>query len=1292
MSKLPSVPEVLDLAHRLRATLADFTRRERETLAEQADRASKVELRQANEAEELEARKQARIQAITHAYDTARERHNARHLARAERIEHARFSLAGRVIGANTDAVDRARYLSQKESLEASKERDAGTKATNTARSEFQQTLANETARLDGIAAGLRDRGRRYREVLAELDTTEASVETDADADEHTLLVTAREYATAAEADLAAYHTYQLPGFFRGLSLGFVIVLLTLIAGGGGYAIHHFQLDVAFLQGLAALYAIAAGTFAFLNANAKGRTRVAVANIADHLANARLHLAIAETRSAEHHAQELKRIGEQYDQTITEWEGALAEAEQLATTERETNDAALATKVARAVERNDAQHARRLAAAKERYYEELEAANHEAERDANEFVSSTDTIASRLSNDQSTKLGALNAEWQAAWTALITEARAFNEAAAARFPAWSDDYLQNWAPPNEFALGAPVGSLTIDTTQFEETVTVDSTLDAPDPLQVELPLDLRLPDAGSLILETRETPPPIVTETLNGIILRLLASAPAGRLSFTIIDPVGLGQNFAGIMHLADYEDSLINGRIWTETSQIEARLKDLNEHMEKVIQMYLRNEYADIVEYNEKAGNIAEKYHFVVVADFPTGFSEVAAKRLQSIATSGARCGVYTLIHWDHRKRLPQDFAADDLRQKSLCLRVADTVTVRNQAVPGGRLDLAAPPPADRVIEFIHRIGQGNKDSNRIEVPFEHVAPPDDKIWTDSTAKELRVAIGRTGATKFQYLAIGRDTCQHALVAGKTGSGKSTLFHVAITNLALWCSPEEVEFYLIDFKKGVEFRCYARHRLPHARVVAIESDREFGLSVLERVDEELKRRGEIFRQLGVQDLAGYRASGAGEPMPRSLLLIDEFQEFFTEDDRLAQSAATLLDRIVRQGRAFGIHVVLGSQTLGGAHSLPRPTMGQMVIRIALACNEADSYIILDDTNPAARQLHRPGEGIYNDAAGAVAGNSPFQVVWLPDDVRDRYLEVVGARATDTPTSLPRPIVFEGNAPADVAENDELAALLASPSERAPQPVFFLGAPNSIKGPTRATFARQSGTNLMIVGQHEGATQALLTVGLLGLAGQFAKDQVRVVFIDGSTPETSEREYLDQVVAQLPYEVVRPGPAQLPETMSALAADLKDRTENDTGNTAPRTFLIVHGLQKHKKLRHEEDFSFSLDADASANPGADLDNLIAEGPAYGIHVIVTIDTLNNINRCLSRKAQSEFEMRVLYQMSANDSATLIDTPAAANLGLHRAIFHNEQQGHLETFRPYAVPSADWLESVSGSLS
>ncbi len=80
-----------------------------------------------------------------------------------------------------------------------------------------------------------------------------------------------------------------------------------------------------------------------------------------------------------------------------------------------------------------------------------------------------------------------------------------------------------------------------------------------------------------------------------------------------------------------------------------------------------------------------------------------------------------------------------------------------------------------------------------------------------------IRVPLGRSGATKFQNLELGRGTSQHVLIAGKTGSGKSTLFHAMITNLALHYSPDELEVYLIDFKKGVEFKVYASESLPHA-------------------------------------------------------------------------------------------------------------------------------------------------------------------------------------------------------------------------------------------------------------------------------------------------------------------------------------------------------------------------------------------------------------------------------------------------------------------------------------------
>lgn len=892
---------------------------------------------------------------------------------------------------------------------------------------------------------------------------------------------------------------------------------------------------------------------------------------------------------------------------------------------------------------------------------------------------------------QKTGWEAAVAKWNEVTTGSYQAFAALRAGAAADFPAWSDNKLRNWTPPQSFAAGALASSLAVDLAKLAGPLPADPRLKLPGPPAFELPLVLAFPGQGSILFETKETGRTTAIASLNNLVLRLLSVSPPGRVVFTILDPLDLGQSFAGLMHLADHEERLINQRIWTQPEHIEQRLAELNEHIEKVTQLYLRNEFETIAEYNEQAGRIAEPYHFLVIADFPTNFTDLAARRLMSIAASGPRCGVYTFVHWDVRKPSPNEFVPDDLRAASLCLKSrGEQFLIADRPAEGATLALESPPNAEFVTDFLQRVGKASLDSNRVEVPFTDIAPADAGLWSQESTSELRVAIGRTGATKLQQLALGKGTKQHVLVAGKTGSGKSTLFHVMITNLALWHSPDQVEFYLVDFKKGVEFKCYGTHRLPHARVVAIESDREFGLSVLERVDEELRRRGDLFRKLGVQDVAGFKRAGGQEALPRTLLIIDEFQEFFTEDDRVAQTASLLLDRLVRQGRAFGIHVLLGSQTLGGAYTLARTTLGQMVVRIALQCNEADAMLIMEDDNVAARLLSRPGEAIYNDAAGAIAGNNPFQIVWLGDDERDQWLAKVQRHAEQTGRTFNVPVVFEGNAPADVRENPLLTTTLATPATTAPAaPRVWLGAPNSIKGPTEILLHRQSGHHLLIVGQRDETALALLGLAVVTLAAQHPASAARFVVFDALPADSAPRAFLESVVQPLPHEATLAGVLDVDAVMTDLSAEFARRADPAMAATAPTIFVVVNGLQRFKALRVEDDFSFSLDAEAGApKPGAVFNQLISEGADRGMHVLCWCDTWNNLTRQLNRKAISEFELRVLFQMSATDSASLMDSPAASNLGLHRAILYNAQAGTAETFRPYALPDKEWVEKAA----
>ena len=846
----------------------------------------------------------------------------------------------------------------------------------------------------------------------------------------------------------------------------------------------------------------------------------------------------------------------------------------------------------------------------------------------------------------------------------------------------------SWVPPASFSPTVRFGHLEADLEHILRALPPDAVRAQQPSGRWSLPLLLQFPKEGSLLIEADASQRALALGTLNHVVCRLLANAPPGRVSFTVYDPVGLGQSFAGLTHLADEAEHLIHGRIWTQSSQLEERLADLNDHLEKVIQMYLRNEYPTIAEYNEQAGNIAEKYRFLILADFPAGFSDLALRRLHSIANTGARCGVFLLVHRDMNQALPADFPIQVFRQSALRLTLppassAQPSLLNDRSVPGTILRLDPPAATEAVTAFIHQVARANRDSNRVEVPFAHIAPGAEEFWTGDTASELRVPIGRTGATKLQYLALGKATRQHALIAGKTGSGKSTLFHVLITNLSLWCRPDQVEFYLVDFKKGVEFKCYATHRLPHARVIAIESDRDFGLSVLQRLDEELRRRGELFRTAEVQDIASYRRTPGSLPMPRVLLLVDEFQEFFVEEDRIAQNASVLLDRIVRQGRAFGIHVILGSQTLGGAYTVARSTLGQMAVRIALQCNEADALLIMDEENPAPRLLSRPGEAIYNDAAGARTGNSPFQVVWLPDDVRDAHLQRVREQADRLSPPAGSPLIFEGDAPADVRENSRLRQVLRDIPTQPPAVVrTWLGAPNSIKGPTEVAFARRSTDNLLVVGQRDDAVLGLFGIAL---AAHYPTGGVEFFVLDGSAPDAPELEYFNKVAAGLKHPVTMARPGDAAAVIQRLADEIHSRIATPSTGDLSARFLLVHGLQQFRALRQDDEFAFGS-SDSTPHPGALFKELISEGPAHGIHVLIACDTHANAVRFFGRKGLADFGYRVLFQMSANDSASLIDNPMASRLGLHRALLYQDREGYLEVFRPYALPEPEWLRS------
>ncbi len=894
---------------------------------------------------------------------------------------------------------------------------------------------------------------------------------------------------------------------------------------------------------------------------------------------------------------------------------------------------------------------------------------------------------------------ALLRDWKAACDQFLETCRAIAKDAEQWFPPWSKPLTLPKALPS----GLPLGAMRWTLEMFEGGVPTDPQLPRPDLSKLTYPALLPFPEQASVLYRARDEAKPVAIDAMQALLLRCWTAMPAGKVRTTIIDAVGRGENFSAFMHLGDHDEKLVDYRIWTETVQIDERLNNLTLHMENVLQKYLRNQFETLAEYNVQAGEVAEPFHFLVVAHFPVNFSEDGARRLVSLASAGARCGIYTFVMVDMNQPMPHGFNLADLENVCTCLHwqkdkaplTPDPSPARGegrfvwQDTDFGSFPLALEklPSAERCTELLQYVGDEAVRSSKVEVPFEWIMPQREAWWTASSADGIRVPIGRFGAQGKQWLELGQGTSQHVLIAGKTGSGKSTLLHVLITQLAMFYSPNEVELYLIDFKKGVEFKAYAGLALPHARVIAVESEREFGLSVLQRLDAELSKRGEIYRAANVNDLGNYREYAAKHPelphLPRILLIVDEFQEFFIEDDKLAGESSLLMDRLVRQGRAFGMHVLLGSQTIGGAYSLARSTIDQMAVRIALQCSEADAHLILSRDNTEARLLSRPGEGIYNPMHGMMEGNHLFQVVWLNDNKRDDLLREMhhmnGHNGKFTP-----PIVFEGGVPADLTLNPLLQKLSKEPVKPTTAWNAWLGDAVAIKDPTAAVFKKQSGANVVILGQQEEIAVGLMASSLisLGAAVDPALAEPPIHLVIGQALDAASEALVNQLVEVLP---IRLWPQR---ELGAMLNQLVEEIERRGQLGAPPQFVFLYGVQRLRDLRRgDDDFGFSRKG-AEKTPAQQFTHLLKEGPPVGIFTMLWCDTLVNLNRCIDRPTMREFDQRIIMQMSAADSSTLMDNPVAAKLGPQRAIYYTEDLGKIEKFRPYALPALEWIKALS----
>lgn len=197
-----------------------------------------------------------------------------------------------------------------------------------------------------------------------------------------------------------------------------------------------------------------------------------------------------------------------------------------------------------------------------------------------------------------------------------------------------------------------------------------------------------------------------------------------------------------------------------------------------------------------------------------------------------------------------------------------------------------------------------------------------------------------------------------HILLGGSTGSGKSVLLKL----LLMQALRKGAEIYIADFKGGVDFPKVWHKK---CRMCFTEADLLYTLNQLVAVLEYRKSR---LAETGCPDLDAYNRA-TGENLPRLVFACDEVAEVLDrtgrskEDKELLGQIENRLATIARQGRAFGIHLILATQR-PDATIIPGQIRNNMDFRVCGRADSVLSQIILDNTS-AAEQIPKDARGRF---------------------------------------------------------------------------------------------------------------------------------------------------------------------------------------------------------------------------------------------------------------------------------------------------------------------------------------
>ena len=771
-----------------------------------------------------------------------------------------------------------------------------------------------------------------------------------------------------------------------------------------------------------------------------------------------------------------------------------------------------------------------------------------------------------------------------------------------------------------------------------------------------------------------------VPNLFQNVILRLLLSMHMGHVKVSVVD-MDFGSSFPMVSAITNpaFESHLIY-----RPEEVSRLIDDLTDEIGTANRSFM-GRCSNIDDYNKIAGEKAIPYHFVFIDDFPSGFSSQSIETLLRLIENGnaAKAGIRFFINYDTRNQSPRDF--DIQRFEKNCAWINNEnndVVLQNWTFePPSRtkieLDLSVSEKVQEYLEFINKIKLDDDDSeDNVVLKLTEYFGSKEEWWAKTSGKMLEIPFGLSGNKQIENLIISQESGQNsALVIGIPGSGKSVFLHTVILNAAINYSPDELNLFLIDFS-GVEFNLYALNHLPHARIIAPEAEREFGLSVLRVLLEEGQRRMTLCRDNQVSNIVELRRVNPSMKIPRLLVIIDEFQKFFeVENDSISREASSIIHTIIQEFRKFGINLILATQKLSGTSSvLPKDLIAN---RILFKSTPSDFSTLISLPMGEKPPQYTIGTCIYNSESGVPDANTFVKTFYTEQPDREKILKSIENGIKERGLSaVNETTVFRSAEQPDI-QNRRKRPEHSKPEEYPSEVGIYFGTAIAIEEyDVYAPIVPESNNNILIIGKNTDVAERITLNSALLAMDAHVDGSAQFYFLNFMRQATNPmystpREYFEGS----PFEsVFASKQAEVNKALSDLKVLIEGRTQTEGQHHNVYLFIFAFQLGRifDRGGRRGDDVS---------EEGQLLDYILKRGPQVNVFTVLQVDTLDSLARIGS--SITVFQHKVALQMEENESSRIIGSGVANKLFVmnrpaskYRAYYSDKSMNILTKFKPY----------------